>query len=55
MTTTHHHDHPNDRAHFWRARSSHVTSEGLVTYQSCTCGRWRILTGGHPEAVTRQR
>jgi hypothetical protein len=29
--------------HFWRTLSTHPTSEGLVTYQSCPCGHWRIL------------
>ncbi|GII66048.1 hypothetical protein Skr01_61330 [Sphaerisporangium krabiense] len=31
--------------HTWRTRSHHFTSEGLVRYQSCHCGAWRVLTG----------
>lgn len=30
--------------HSWRTHSTHLTSDGLVRYQSCSCGRWRILT-----------
>jgi hypothetical protein len=49
MTATHHHD----QAHSWRTRSTHTTSEGLVTYQSCTCGQWRILTAERAAEVAR--
>jgi hypothetical protein len=34
--------------HHWQTRSHHHTSEGLVRYQSCHCGVWRVLKGtGH--------
>jgi hypothetical protein len=46
MTATQHQDCTNSPRHFWRTRSTHTTSEGLVTYQSCACGRWRIVTAG---------
>jgi hypothetical protein len=39
--------------HFWTTRSSHPTSEGLVSYQSCPCGRWRILTAARVAEVAR--
>lgn len=29
--------------HFWRTVSRHSTSEGVVSYQRCTCGRWRVM------------
>ncbi|MFF5108377.1 hypothetical protein [Streptosporangium sp. NPDC000509] len=29
--------------HDWHTRSHHRTSEGLVRYQSCHCGTWRVL------------
>jgi hypothetical protein len=45
MTATH--------GHFWRTHSTHATSEGLVSYQSCPCGRWRILTAARVEEVAR--
>ncbi|WP_214411515.1 hypothetical protein [Sphaerisporangium fuscum] len=31
--------------HVWETRSRHHTSEGLVRYQSCHCGVWRVVTG----------
>ncbi|TQJ19178.1 hypothetical protein FB475_3337 [Kribbella jejuensis] len=34
MTDTH--------RHRWRPVSSHQVSEGLVVYQQCACGQWRI-------------
>jgi len=49
MNATQHHD----QAHSWRTRSTHTTSEGLVTYQSCACGRWRILTAEHRVVALR--
>lgn len=48
MTATH-----EPTRHFWRSRSSHATSEGVVTYQSCPCGRWRILTTAPLAEVAR--
>jgi hypothetical protein len=32
-------------AHAWRHRSRHVTSDGVLSYQHCDCGRWRLLLG----------
>jgi hypothetical protein len=29
--------------HVWRTRSKHLTSEGLVSYQRCLCGAWRVF------------
>gem|GEM_PF-5494698 len=34
--------------HVWRTRSRHRTSEGVVSYQCCHCGLWRIRRTGHP-------
>lgn len=34
--------------HQWSTASRHLTSEGLVTYQRCPCGRWRTLQDGIP-------
>jgi len=48
MAATDRHD-----THFWQTRSTHPTSEGLVSYQSCPCGRWRILTSTPRVEVTR--
>jgi hypothetical protein len=31
-----------DHAHAWWTRSSHHTLDGLVRYQHCSCGQWRI-------------
>ncbi|GAA0852420.1 hypothetical protein ACFQVD_28610 [Streptosporangium amethystogenes subsp. fukuiense] len=31
--------------HDWHTRSRHHTSEGLVRYQTCRCGTWRVLCG----------
>ncbi|MTD15872.1 hypothetical protein GIS00_18210 [Nakamurella sp. YIM 132087] len=40
--------------HIWSTRSSHLTSDGLVRYQQCACGRQRVLLdafdGGAPSA-----
>jgi hypothetical protein len=33
---------PHADDHQWHTASSHRTSDGLVTYQRCRCGRWRI-------------
>jgi hypothetical protein len=33
---------PRVHAHAWQLRSSHHTLEGLVRYQRCECGQWRI-------------
>jgi hypothetical protein len=52
MSANHHHDHP-DREHTWRTRSAHTTSEGLVSYQACSCGRWRILAAGRGGEIAR--
>jgi hypothetical protein len=52
MKATHHHDHQED-GHFWSTRSSHSTSEGVVTYQACPCGRWRILGAARVAEIAR--
>lgn len=31
--------------HEWLTRSTHLTSEGAVTYQQCSCGVYRLLQG----------
>ena len=31
--------------HTWCTRSSHPTSAGIVRYQRCHCGVWRVLLG----------
>ena len=31
--------------HLWRTSSRHLTSEGVVGYQRCRCGRFRVLLG----------
>ncbi|WUJ74099.1 hypothetical protein OG809_12680 [Kribbella soli] len=36
MTETH--------RHRWSAISAHQVSEGLVVYQRCACGQWRITS-----------
>ncbi|MPZ62122.1 MAG: hypothetical protein GEU93_12670 [Propionibacteriales bacterium] len=33
--------HQNHR-HSWQTRSTHRTLEGLLHYQHCACGRWRV-------------
>ena len=37
--------------HFWRTASRHSTSEGVVSYQRCACGRWRVTVSGAPAQV----
>lgn len=32
-----------DHQHHWRIDSVHPTSDGLVVYQGCGCGQWRIV------------
>lgn len=34
--------------HRWFTISRHLTADGLVTYQRCTCGRWRVLENAEP-------
>ncbi|GAB3139568.1 hypothetical protein GCM10027290_08970 [Micromonospora sonneratiae] len=31
--------------HTWTVRSRHRTSDGLMSYQSCHCGLWRVVSG----------
>ena len=31
--------------HVWQTQSSHQTSEGVLRYQRCACGVWRLLVG----------
>ena len=33
----------NANEHTWQTRSRHSTSEGVVCYQHCHCGRWRVV------------
>ncbi|MEO3929683.1 hypothetical protein ABGB07_38370 [Micromonosporaceae bacterium B7E4] len=35
----------DENGHLWRTRSRHRTSDGIVSYQSCHCGMWRLLAG----------
>jgi hypothetical protein len=30
--------------HLWQTHSTHTTLEGLLRYQYCRCGQWRITT-----------
>ncbi|GAA1054273.1 hypothetical protein [Dietzia natronolimnaea] len=41
---------PGQHQHDWLRRSSHPTSEGTVTYESCHCGAHRVLRAGLPVA-----
>lgn len=41
MTATR--DHAREQDHHWVTNSEHSTSEGRISYQSCACGRWRVL------------
>jgi hypothetical protein len=37
--------------HRWQVASAHPVSEGLLTYQHCACGQWRVTsTALHPVA-----
>lgn len=29
--------------HVWQTRSRQLTSDGVVSYQRCHCGLWRLL------------
>ena len=43
--------------HHWRVRSSHVTSDGFLSYEGCPCGAWRVSLQSTDTArtvVTRQ-
>jgi hypothetical protein len=31
--------------HVWSTKSRHRTSEGMVRYQRCPCGLWRVRLG----------
>ncbi|MFD6097334.1 hypothetical protein ACFVWN_14140 [Nocardiopsis flavescens] len=33
---------PTEHEHHWTTESAHSTSEGLVSYQHCACGRRRV-------------
>jgi len=40
--------------HSWQVASSHPVSEGLISYQQCACGEWRVTSAplhpvAHPE------
>ncbi|WP_328331971.1 hypothetical protein OHA70_12820 [Kribbella sp. NBC_00382] len=46
MTTT-----DEAHRHRWHVESSHPVSEGLLSYQRCACGQWRVTsTPLHPVA-----
>lgn len=32
--------------HFWGTASRHSTSDGVVSYQRCACGQWRVMLAG---------
>lgn len=42
--------------HTWQTQSCHRTSDGLVSYQRCHCGLWRVLLDepGGVQAVTSE-
>jgi hypothetical protein len=41
----------HDHEHVWTPRSRHSSSDGVVIYQRCACGLWRVtLDGPRPEA-----
>ena len=33
----------NADEHTWQTRSCHSTSDGVVGYQRCRCGRWQVV------------
>lgn len=37
--------------HEWVTRSSHVTSDGLLRYRTCSCGRWSIVLASEAVVV----
>lgn len=41
--------------HQWRVGSVHPTSEGLITYESCPCGTYRVRRSGILLAQTSGR
>lgn len=46
MTTSKH-------RHRWVDTSVHRVSDGLVIYQRCLCGRWRVLTPAYAEEAAQ--
>lgn len=36
--------------HSWVTTSAHATSEGLLVYQRCHCGRWQVVVGARTVA-----
>lgn len=40
--------------HVWRTRSRHPSQDGVVAYQQCHCGTWRVLleSGGQRRSGT---
>ncbi|MCS3780033.1 hypothetical protein [Tsukamurella ocularis] len=38
--------------HAWETESHHPTSEGVVMYQRCACGAWRIKLVGRTAEVS---
>jgi hypothetical protein len=45
-------ENPGSHDSQWRTVSRHLTSEGLVAYQRCGCGGWRIRLHEDPVGVT---
>jgi hypothetical protein len=41
--------------HRWSTVSRHLTADGLVAYQRCPCGRWRILENAVPVCTPARR
>lgn len=39
--------------HRFRTTSSHLTSEGWVLYQRCSCGQTRVLLNSEPVGMIR--
>ena len=37
----------DSNGHVWQTESRHATSNGVVSYQRCRCGRWRVLLGSN--------
>jgi len=39
--------------HAWQTQSCHPTSDGVIRYQQCHCGSWRVLLGACPMLAAR--
>ena len=41
----------DENGHVWSTRSRHPSTDGVVEYQHCVCGLWRVqLSDGRPLA-----